>query len=82
MSAAEVSTPVKEITQETSVADVPNLPTSSVQETSVADVPAPVTDSTVPHESATDLAVQSTDSMAQTSQKEYQDAFGPQRERM
>ena len=75
-SAAEVSTPVKEITQETSVADVPNVPTSSV-----ADVPTPLTDLTVPHESATELAVQPTDSMAQTSQKEYQAAFGPQGER-
>ena len=133
-SAAEVPAPVKEMTvQKTSVADVPNLPTSSVhetsaadvpkkgdapeektsaadvptvptsaaevptpvkemtvQETSVADVPTPVTDLTVPsspsvattHESATDLTVQPTDSMSQTSQKEYQDAFGPQGERM
>ena len=76
-SAAEVPTPVNEITQETSVANVPNLPTSSV-----ADVPATLTDSTVPHESATELAVQLTDSVAQISQKEYQAAFGPQGERM
>ena len=75
-SAAEVPTPVNKITQKTSVADVPNLPTSSV-----ADVPTTLTDSTVPHESATELAVQPTDSLAQTWQKEYQAAFGPQGER-
>ena len=88
ISAADVPTPVKEMTSV-----VPNVPTSETDVPTDSTVPQSPSVAT-PHESvvekissegdvptnATDSPVPLTDSMAQTSQKEYKDAFGHQGE--